>query len=219
MIGNTWDEILEDVFSSVEFSSFLTEIKEDYEKFILYPKFENIFRAFQLTDYKDVKVVILGQDPYHQKGQANGLAFAVNPGVKTPPSLRNIFKEIERDLTIKNTDTSLVSWAKQGVLLLNTQLTVRDSQANFYANSYWKNFTDIVVRKVSEKKNVVFLLWGNNAKEKEAIISEGNYILTSTHPSPLSAHRGFLGCGHFSEANRILKMINKEEIDWRTYED
>ena len=147
MIGNSWDNVLNESFNSKEFNSFMNLINEDYNNYDVYPTKENIFKALELTDYNDVKVVILGQDPYHQKGQANGLAFSVENGIKTPPSLRNIFKEIYDDLSIVNTNTDLSTWAKQGVLLLNTVLTVKDSTPKSYANTYWNKFTDEIISK------------------------------------------------------------------------
>ncbi|WP_282926773.1 uracil-DNA glycosylase [Helcococcus kunzii] len=219
MIGNEWDIVLKDIFDSEEFNIFMNNIYMDYENFDVYPKREDIFKAFELTDYSDVKIVILGQDPYHQRGQANGLAFSVNKGVKMPPSLRNIFKEIKEDLGIVNTNTDLTNWTNQGVLLLNTVLTVKDSKPKSYANTYWNKFTDKVISRVSEKGNIIFLLWGNDAINKSRLICENNYILTSTHPSPLSAYRGFLGCRHFSKSNNILVDLNKDIIDWSTNEN
>ncbi|MFL8951491.1 uracil-DNA glycosylase [Helcococcus kunzii] len=219
MIGNEWDIVLKDIFDSEEFNIFMNNIYTDYENFDVYPKREDIFKAFELTDYSDVKIVILGQDPYHQRGQANGLAFSVNKGVKMPPSLRNIFKEIKEDLGIVNTNTDLTNWANQGILLLNTVLTVKDSKPKSYANTYWNKFTDKVISRVSKKGNIIFLLWGNDAINKSRLICENNYILTSTHPSPLSAYRGFLGCRHFSKANNILVDLNKDIIDWSTNEN
>lgn len=219
MIGNEWDIVLKDIFDSEEFNIFMNNIYMDYENFDVYPKREDIFKAFELTDYSDVKIVILGQDPYHQRGQANGLAFSVNKGVKMPPSLRNIFKEIKEDLGIVNTNTDLTNWANQGILLLNTVLTVKDSKPKSYANTYWNKFTDKVISRVSKKGNIIFLLWGNDAINKSRLICENNYILSSTHPSPLSAYRGFLGCRHFSRANNILTDLNKGIIDWSTYEN
>lgn len=219
MIGNEWDIVLKDIFDSEEFNIFMNNMYMDYENFDVYPKREDIFKAFELTDYSDVKIVILGQDPYHQRGQANGLAFSVNKGVKMPPSLRNIFKEIKEDLGIVNTNMDLTNWANQGILLLNTVLTVKDSKPKSYANTYWNKFTDKVISRVSEKGNIIFLLWGNDAINKSRLICENNYILTSTHPSPLSAYRGFLGCRHFSKANNILVDLNKDIIDWSTNEN
>lgn len=219
MIGNSWDNVLNESFNSKEFNSFMNLINEDYNNYDVYPTKENIFKALELTDYNDVKVVILGQDPYHQKGQANGLAFSVENGIKTPPSLRNIFKEIYDDLSIVNTNTDLSTWAKQGVLLLNTVLTVKDSTPKSYANTYWNKFTDEIISKVSYKKNIIFLLWGNDAIAKKQLIDQDNYILTSTHPSPLSAYRGFLGCKHFSKTNKILLDLNEDIIDWSTDEN
>lgn len=216
MIGNNWDTILSDLFNSEEYNYFIKNLINDYKNFNVYPNFEDIFNCLKLCDYNNVKVVILGQDPYHQYGQANGLAFSVNKGVKIPPSLKNIFKEIYDDIGIKNTNTDLSNWAKQGVLLLNSVLTVKESMPKYYSNSYWKKFTDQIINRVSKKKNIIFILWGNDAICKSKIIENGNYILTSSHPSPLSSYRGFFGCKHFSTTNKILNEISKNIIDWRT---
>lgn len=216
MFNNSWDIVLHDILESHDFKDFLKYIYNEYNTKEIYPKKDDLFKSLILTDYIDVKVVILGQDPYHQKGQANGLAFSVNKDTKIPPSLNNIFKEIYRDLGINNTNGNLEFWAKQGVLLLNTVLTVEDSKPRSYANSYWNIFTDAIIKKLSEKENIIFLLWGNDAIKKEELISDSNFVLKSTHPSPLSAYRGFNGCGHFSKANKILKNLKKLEINWST---
>lgn len=178
----------------------------------------NIFNALKLTAYEEVKVVILGQDPYHGPNQAHGLSFSVQPGIKTPPSLLNMYKELNDDLGcfIPN-NGYLIPWAKQGVLLLNTVLTVREGEANSHRNKGWETFTDEIIKKLNERqKPIVFLLWGNNAKEKIKYITNPNhYILTTVHPSPLSATRGFMGCKHFSKTNKILKDVGERPIDWQ----
>lgn len=184
----------------------------------LFIHLKDILNAFFLTPYSEVKVVLLGQDPYHQKGQAHGLAFSVNYGIKTPPSLVNMYKELHDDLGLYIPNNGfLEKWAKQGVLLLNTTLTVRDSQANSHSGIGWQTFTDNVIKSLNEReKPIIFILWGNNAKSKEKFIDTNkHYILKGVHPSPLSANKGFFGCKHFSEANRILKNLGEKEIDWQ----
>lgn len=192
-------------------------IKDRQHGIACFPPADKIFRALKLVDYDDVRVVILGQDPYHGQGQANGLAFAVNEGIPAPPSLVNIFKEIQRDFQ-KNThpSTTLEAWAKQGVLLLNTVLTVRENQAFSHRNQGWESFTDQVILSLNQKTTpVVFLLWGSAAASKSKMITNPNHlILTSSHPSPLSVYRGFAGCGHFSKANAFLKNQGQDEIKW-----
>lgn len=217
LLNNDWDDILSDFLNHPRFENFFKFILSEYEKYTLYPDKENIFAALKLTSFEKLKVVILGQDPYHQPGQANGLAFSVNKGVVLPPSLKNIYKELQSDLGIappKHGDLS--KWAKQGVLLLNTSLTVRNSQPNFYSNSFWKNFTDYIIKKISEnKKQVVYILWGNNAQQKIKIINtHDNLIIKSAHPSPLSANRGFFGSRPFSKTNEYLKENRLDVIDW-----
>lgn len=216
MLNNNWDIVLNDVINSEKFNTFYNEIKEEYKSDNIFPKFEDIFKAFELTDYDDVKVVILGQDPYHGENQANGLAFSVNSHIKLPPSLRNIFYEIENDLGIFNTNGDLSNWARQGVLLLNSVLTVKKATPGSFANTYWEEFTDVVINRLSKRGNIVFLLWGKYAQSKENIISDGNFIITTSHPSPFSVYRGFRGSKIFSKTNEILKSIESEEIDWRT---
>ncbi len=184
---------------------------------VIFPKGENIFRSFDLAPFEDVKVVILGQDPYHGDGQAHGLCFSVEKGVTPPPSLQNIYKEIERDLNIKNSlEGDLSSWAKQGVLLLNSVLTVERNHAASHAGKGWETFTDKVIEVLSEEKeNLVFLLWGNYAKTKGKKINRKKHlVLESSHPSPLSFYRGFLGSSHFSKTNEYLKAQGKNEINW-----
>ena len=184
---------------------------------VIYPQSSNWFHALEITPLEDVKVVILGQDPYHQPNQAHGLCFSVLPGIKTPPSLVNIYKELESDLDIKPANHGyLESWAKQGVLLLNAVLTVEDSNANAHQGKGWEKFTDKVISTVNEQcDNVVFMLWGGYAQKKGGVIdTEKHLVLKAPHPSPLSAYRGFLGCRHFSQANTYLKQYGKNSIDW-----
>ena len=213
-----WKNVLQDEFEKnymQKLRKFLIKEKVDYT---IYPKGNDIFCAFNSTPFYNVKVVILGQDPYHGERQANGLSFSVSEGIKTPPSLVNIFKEIDRDLGIKNYGKGdLTHWAKQGVLLLNATLTVRKDEVGSHQNKGWEEFTDKVISSISElKEGVIFLLWGKFAQNKQKLINnKKHHILISPHPSPLSAYRGFLGCGHFSECNRILKTENMEEINWK----
>lgn len=212
-----WKEVLKEEFKKEYFFKLKEFLEKEYINKTVFPKRENIFRAFKLTEYDKVKVVILGQDPYHDVNQANGLAFSVNEGVKLPPSLVNIYKEITNEyggVIPKNGD--LESWAKQGVLLLNTVLTVRAHMPNSHKNKGWETFTDEVIRKLNDKsKPIVFLLWGNNAKSKKSLIDTNkHYVLESVHPSPLSSHRGFFGCNHFIKVNEILNYLNEGEIKW-----
>lgn len=185
---------------------------------VIYPEASNWFHALETTPLEEVKVVILGQDPYHQRGQAHGLCFSVQPGVKVPPSLVNIYKELENDLGIERPEHGyLESWAKQGVLLLNAVLTVEDSKANAHQGKGWEQFTDKIISTINEHSdNVVFMLWGSYAQKKGAMIDEKKHlVLKAPHPSPLSAYRGFLGCRHFSQANGHLAENGKETIDWQ----
>jgi len=206
------------------------EISKDYFKNIwafveaeaargrqIFPEPANIFRAFAATPLEKVRVVILGQDPYHGAGQAMGLSFSVPHGVRVPPSLRNIFKEIAADLALPTPNHGDLSvWARAGVLLLNTVLTVEEGKPHAHARRGWEEFTDAMIHYVSTRRNIAFLLWGANAREKASLIDEGqNLILTAPHPSPLSAHRGFLGCRHFSQANDYLKSRGRAGVDWR----
>lgn len=217
-LGNSWDEILIGEFEKPYYLKLREFLVNEYKTKIIYPDKHNIFTALKLTPYEEVKVVILGQDPYHGPGQAHGLSFSVQPGVQTPPSLQNMYKELRDDLGcfIPN-NGYLVPWAKQGVLLLNTVLTVEAGKANSHRKKGWENFTDEIIRKLNEReKPVIFLLWGNNAKEKMNLITNSkHFILTSVHPSPLSATRGFMGCKHFSKTNEILKKIGEKEIEWQ----
>lgn len=193
-------------------------IEKEYETKTIYPPKKQIFRALNLCDFDDVKVVILGQDPYHEPNQAHGLAFSVEQGVALPRSLINIYKEISSELnvTMSSTNGNLTKWAKQGILLLNTVLTVRKGQANSHKGKGWETFTDDVIKKLNEREDpVIFVLWGNNAKTKEALITnKRHYILKSPHPSPLSASYGFFGNGHFKKINEILIEEKKDPIDW-----
>lgn len=217
-INNDWKEILEEEFKKEYFLKLKEILEEEYKNYTVYPPKKDILNAFLLTPYSEVKVVLLGQDPYHQRGQAHGLAFSVNYGIKTPPSLVNMYKELHDDLGLYIPNNGfLEKWAKQGVLLLNTILTVRDSQANSHSGLGWQTFTDNVIKSLNEReKPIIFILWGNNAKSKEKFIDTNkHYILKGVHPSPLSANRGFFGCKHFSEANRILKNLGEKEIDWQ----
>lgn len=214
----TWRDVLHCETETEYFKNLIKKVDEEYKKYTVYPPHKDIFRAFKITKYEDIKVVIIGQDPYHEKGQANGLAFSVNRGVKLPPSLRNIYREIENEYGCEmSKDGDLTSWAMQGVLLLNATLTVRDGLANSNKNIGWQKFTDKVIEKINENNNpIVFLLWGRFAQEKTKYITNKNhFILTAPHPSPLSVHRGFFGCGHFKKANEILKSFGITEIDWK----
>ena len=215
--GNDWDEILKGEFEKEYYQRLREFLKEEYSSQVIYPPMNDIFNALKTTAYSDIKIVILGQDPYHEPNQAHGLSFSVKKGVVPPPSLKNIYKEINSELGIPvPSHGELTGWAKQGVLLLNTVLTVRQGQANSHKNKGWEIFTDTVIRKINEReKPVVFLLWGGNAKQKTALITNpAHKILTSVHPSPLSAYGGFFGCGHFKSANEFLKSIGETPIDW-----
>ncbi|MEF9933071.1 MAG: uracil-DNA glycosylase [Cetobacterium sp.] len=217
-IGNDWDEVLRSEFEKEYYKKLKMTLVEEYKTQVIYPPKDEIFEAFKLTSYKDCKVVILGQDPYHGAGQAHGLAFSVNVGIPIPPSLRNIYKELNQELgTFIPNNGYLVSWAKQGILLLNTALTVRAGDANSHSKIGWEIFTDDVIKKLNEKQDsVIFILWGNNAKSKKKLITNSNhYILEGVHPSPLSASRGFFGCDHFKKTNEILESLGKERIDWQ----
>lgn len=217
-VNNDWDIVLKEVFESVKYRNLMQFLDQEYSEKVIYPTKENIYTALKLTSYKDVKVVIIGQDPYHEPNQAHGLAFSVLEGIKLPPSLKNIYKEIESDFSCKMSGTgNLESWAKQGVLLLNNVLTVRKGEANSHKKKGWEYVTDKIVEKLNEREEpVIFVFWGNNAKDKQKLITNPNhFILTAPHPSPLSAYHGFFGCRHFSKINEILKECNKEEIEWK----
>ncbi len=213
-----WYDMLEGEFKKPYFSILLNKLTDEYSKYTIYPKMENIFTALNLVKFNDVKVVIIGQDPYHEPNQAMGMSFSVPSSTKIPPSLVNIFKEIESDLNIKCIQSGdLTRWAKQGVLLLNAVLTVRQGQANSHKGIGWENFTSQVIRLLNDRKEpVIFVLWGRDAKALKPLITNScHYILESTHPSPLSAYNGFFGCQHFSKINQILRKNNKTEIDWQ----
>ena len=216
--GNDWDALLQDEFSKDYFLALQAFLEEEYQHATVYPARENIFNALKLTPYADVRVVILGQDPYHGEGQAHGLAFSVQPGVPAPPSLVNIFKEQQTDvgLTIPN-NGYLVPWAKQGVLLLNTALTVRANEPNSHRGRGWEQFTDRVITCLNEREQpLIFLLWGKNALAKEALVTNLRHmVLRAPHPSPLSASRGFFGCRHFSKTNALLEAENLPPIQWQ----
>lgn len=216
-LGNSWDKVLEGEFDKEYYQKLRQFLIGEYKSRAIYPDMYSIFNALKYTDYEDVKAVILGQDPYHQPGQAHGLCFSVQKGVQIPPSLVNIYKELESDLGIKPPNHGyLESWAKNGVLLLNTVLTVRDSQANSHKGKGWEIFTDRVIELLNQReKPMVFILWGNNAKAKEKLITNpAHCIIKSAHPSPLSAHYGFWGGKYFSRTNEFLVSTGQEPIDW-----
>ncbi len=216
-IGNDWDEILHPLFESENYKKIREFLKTEYASHTVYPDMFDIFNAFKYTPYKDVKIVILGQDPYHNPGQAHGLAFSVNDNVPLPKSLINIYKELKDDLGIPPAKTgNLTPWAKQGVLLLNTSLTVRAHEANSHSGKGWEIFTDSVISLLNERKEpLVFMLWGGNAKSKRSLIDgKKHLVLTAAHPSPLSASNGFFGCGHFSTANAFLKANGMEPVNF-----
>lgn len=217
-IGNSWDEILKDDFASDSYQKLRAFLAQEYRCHTVYPDMNDIFNALKFTAYEDVKAVILGQDPYHGAGQAHGMCFSVKPDIPAPPSLVNIFKEIESDLNIKNTSPYLVNWAQQGVLLLNTVLTVREGQPNSHKDNGWEILTDSIISKLNDRKQpMVFILWGGNARSKKRLINAPQHlVLECPHPSPLSAYAGFFGCKHFSKCNAYLKANGQVEIDWRT---
>ena len=214
---NSWNEILEDEFAKGYFMNLLEFVDAEYEKYTVYPPKELIFAAFEITHFDDVKVVILGQDPYHGPNQADGLCFSVMEGVKKPPSLVNIFKELNNDLGVpipKN--GNLMRWAEQGVLMLNSTLTVREGEPGKHQNRGWEKFTDAVIQKLSDHKdNLVFILWGSYAQKKGRIIDASRHrVLKAVHPSPRSVYRGFYGSKPFSKTNKFLKSIGKKPIEW-----
>lgn len=217
-IGNSWDALLSEEFEKPYFKELIEFVENEYKTCKIHPDREDIFNALKNTSYENVKVVIFGQDPYHGENQAHGLSFSVKKGVEIPPSLKNIYKELQNEmgLTIPG-HGCLEKWAKQGVLLLNAVLTVRDGLANSHKNKGWEKVTDKIVSLLNERSEpVIFLLWGNDAKKKQEIITNPQHIvLTAAHPSPLSATRGFMGCGHFKKVNNMLQAMNKEPIDWQ----
>lgn len=217
-IDESWKKEVGEEFEKPYFKALAEFVRDEYKSGVVYPPPTNIFRAFELCPFEKVEVVILGQDPYHGPGQANGLCFAVGEETPLPPSLKNIFKEIEAEYgePMKNRSGDLSRWAKQGVLLLNATLTVRAHGAGSHQNKGWEEFTDAVVRALSEKReHLVFMLWGNYAKNKGAHIDRTKHlILEAAHPSPFSAYNGFFGCNHFTLANEYLEKNNKKQIDW-----
>lgn len=216
MFNNSWDEVLHEEMQKSYFNYIREFVKEERLNKTIFPPAKDLFNAFKLTDFKDVKVVILGQDPYHGEKEAMGLSFSVRRGVRTPPSLKNIFKELKDDLGIERTDTDLSDWAKQGVFLLNTVLTVEKDKANSHKDIGWEIFTDYVIKQINDKlNNVVFILWGRQARDKKRLITNpSHYIIESAHPSPLSAYNGFFGSKPFSKANQFLKSHKKNEISF-----
>ena len=218
MIGNDWDEELSVIWKSPNFKKFYNDIIKLYDNEIIYPEKDNIFNALKLTPFKNVKVVIVGQDPYHGEGEAHGLSFSVQKGIKLPPSLRNIYKELYNDLgIIPSKDGDLTKWAKEGVLLLNASLTVKKDMPNSHAKIGWEPFTNYVIRKLnSSEKPIVFILWGNFAKSKKKYITNPKHlIIESTHPSPYSADHGFFGSKPFSKTNEFLIKNKIQPIDWK----
>ena len=217
-IGNDWDALLAEEFEKPYYRKLQEFLEEEYQNYHVYPPREDIFNALRAAAYADTKVVILGQDPYHQPGQAHGMCFSVNRGVKIPPSLVNIYKELEADLGIAPASHGyLKAWAEQGVLLLNTALTVRESQPNSHHDKGWEIFTDRVIALLNEReKPMVFILWGANARTKKALITNADHlILEGAHPSPFSAYNGFFGGRYFSIANRFLSLTGQNQIEWK----
>ena len=218
ILKNNWNSVLKDEFEKEYYKELHNFLYTEYKERTIYPDMYDIFNALHYTDFNDVKVVIIGQDPYHGPNQAHGLSFSVKPGVKLPPSLRNIFKELNTDLDCYIPNNGyLKKWADQGVLLINTVLTVRSGQANSHKGKGWEIFTDKVISSLNDRNEpIVFILWGNNAISKKKLITNPiHFIVESVHPSPLSAHRGFFGSKPFSKTNEFLKSINQEEIDWK----
>lgn len=215
-ITKNWASLLKEEFEKPYFKELQKFLEDEYSTATIYPQMENIFTALNCVRYEDAKVVIIGQDPYHEPNQAHGLAFSVQDGIALPPSLVNIYKEIEDDLKIKCEKTGNLSrWAKQGVVLLNTSLTVRHGQANSHKGKGWETFTNEIIKLLSNREEpLVFILWGSNAQTFETLISKQHLVLKSPHPSPLSSYRGFFGCKHFSKTNDFLISHNKTPIDW-----
>ena len=216
MIGNDWDKVLEDEYNKDYFIKIREEVRKEYHSKVIFPPANKVFYAFRMTSYKDTRVVILGQDPYHGEGEANGLCFSVNTGIKMPPSLNNIYKELYDDLGIKRSNTDLSDWAKSGVLLLNSVLTVEKDKPASHKYIGWEEFTDSVIKKLNEKDSpIVFILWGNFAKSKAKYITNPKHlVITSAHPSPFSARYGFFGSRPFSKTNIFLKKNGLKEIEW-----
>lgn len=216
--GNDWDNILADEFEKPYYKELRAFLKSEYSSHRIYPDMNDIFNALKASSFEKTRVVIIGQDPYHGAGQAHGMCFSVKRGVEPPPSLKNIFKEMETDIGFKYTGHGeLTKWAEQGVLLLNTVLTVREATPNSHKGKGWENFTDRVILELNKKQTpIVFLLWGTPAKNKGKLITNPTHKkLETVHPSPLSAYGGFFGCKHFSRCNEILASSNQEPIDWQ----
>ena len=212
-----WERALKDEFGKDYYKRLYAFVKSEYQSHVVYPPADKLFTALHLTSLESVRAVILGQDPYHEPGQAMGMSFSVPEGVEIPPSLKNIYKEIHEDVGEKIPDTGdLTKWAEQGVLLLNAVLTVREHEANSHKGRGWEEFTDAIIKAVdNEDRPIVFLLWGRNARDKKSIITNpAHLVLEAAHPSPLSAYNGFFGCRHFSKCNRFLKENGADEIDW-----
>lgn len=216
MINKNWDIILKKDFDSEYFKKLGVFVKNEYNNKTIYPEYKAVFNALRYTDYDKVKVVILGQDPYHGENEAHGLSFSVKEGVKMPPSLRNIFKELYSDIGVKRNQTDLTDWAKQGVLLLNSIMTVVKDTPLSHKNKGWEIFTDNIIKYLGEREQpIVFILWGSYARSKKELITNKNHlILESVHPSPLSSSRGFFGSKPFSKANEFLLKNNIEKINW-----
>lgn len=216
MIGNDWDDILKDIYQKEYYNKIKDKVRYEYNHKTIFPPANKVFYALRMTPYKSVKVVILGQDPYHGVGEANGLCFSVNHGIKMPPSLNNIYKELYSDLGITRTDTDLTDWASQGVLLLNSVLTVEKDKPASHKFIGWEEFTDEIIMKLNDHDTpIVFILWGNFAKSKIKYITNPKHlIISSSHPSPFSVNYGFFGSKPFSKTNEFLRKNNLEEIKW-----
>lgn len=217
MIDNDWDFYLNDIYKTKEFKNIINSVKKEYETKIIYPLYENIFNALKTTSYENTKVVIIGQDPYHEPFEAHGYSFSVQNGIKLPPSLKNIFKELKNDLNIENNVGDLTKWAKEGVLLLNSILTVEEHVALSHKNLNWEYFTDNIIKILNEKQTpIVFILWGAFAKKKSNLITNKKHlIISSVHPSPLSAYNGFFGSKPFSKTNNFLIKNNIKPINFK----
>lgn len=218
MIDNGWKDIIDKEISKDYFKNLKKFLVEEYESKKIYPRKKDVFNCFEYTDFKDVKVVILGQDPYHGENQAHGLCFSVQQGVKTPPSLKNIYKEMKEDVKVSIPDDGdLTKLAKRGVLLLNTIMSVEEAKPLSHKDKGWEIFTDNIIKELDKDDSPkVFMLWGSNSKNKKELIKNSNHlVLLAAHPSPLSAYNDFFGCKHFSKANAFLKKVGKEEINWQ----
>jgi len=218
ILKNDWEPLLAPEFEKPYYQKLRQFLKEEYSTHVIYPRANDIFNALHYTSYEDTKVVILGQDPYHGPDQAHGLSFSVQPGVKTPPSLQNMYKELHADLGCEIPNNGyLVKWAEQGVLLLNAVLTVRQGEANSHKGKGWEHFTDRVIELLNEReKPLIFILWGRHAQAKKKLITNSNHhIIESVHPSPLSARRGFFGSKPFSKVNDLLSSMDEKKIDWK----